>query len=65
MALGEVVQPALILDQLRGSSGDSINYERRGEATAKALRKNPPVTRWPDFKAVESRAGFTDMVLNG
>jgi hypothetical protein len=65
MALGGVAQPALVLDQLRGNAGDSINYERLGEATAKAIRKNPPVNRWSDFKAAESRAGFTDTVANG
>jgi hypothetical protein len=64
MALGGVAQP-LVLDQLRGNAGESINYDKLGAATAKALRQNPPVNRWSDFKAAESRAGFTDSVSNG
>jgi hypothetical protein len=41
-----------------------IDYDQLGQAKAKALRQNPPVNRWSDFKAVESRAAFTDTQAN-
>jgi hypothetical protein len=41
-----------------------IDYDRLAEVTAKALRQNPPVNRWSDFKTAESRAGLTDQLAN-
>jgi hypothetical protein len=64
MALGGVA-PALVLNQLRGGAGDAIDYDRLGEATAQALRKNPPVNRWSDFKAAEGRDAETQRLSNG
>ncbi|MGI4735545.1 MAG: hypothetical protein ACRYG7_10240 [Janthinobacterium lividum] len=63
MALGGVTQP-LVLDQMRGNAAPVIDYDRLAEANARALRRNPPVTRWADFKAAEGRAGFTDSLAN-
>lgn len=63
MALGGVSQP-LILDQLRGAAGDGINYERLSEATAKALRKSPPITRISDVQAGLGRAAETQQLSN-
>jgi hypothetical protein len=59
MALGGLSQP-VALQQLRGSAAPAIDYERLAEANARALRKNPPITRWSDYKAAEGRARFTE-----
>jgi hypothetical protein len=64
MALGGVA-PTLLLDQLRGGAGEVINYERLGEATAKALRKSPPITRISDVQAGFDRAAETQRLSNG
>lgn len=59
MALGGVTQP-LVQQQLRGDAGLTADYKRLAQATAKALRQSPPITKLSDFKAAEGRAGFTD-----
>jgi hypothetical protein len=41
-----------------------IDYDQLGQAKAKALRQNPPVNRWSDFKAAEKWAGYTIQMAN-
>jgi len=63
MALGGLSQ-VQAFDQLRGQAGPPIDYERLAQATAKALRQSPPVTRWSDFKAATTRDEFTQRKAN-
>lgn len=63
MAMGGVAQP-LILDQLRGQSVP-IDYERQAQATAKALRISPPITRIVDVKDGLSRDAEAQALGNG
>lgn len=64
MALGGVAS-ARVPEQLRGGATQVINPAQLGAAVAAALRKQPPVIRWVDYKQAESRAGFTDALANG
>jgi hypothetical protein len=63
MALGGVTT-SLMQQQLRGDVGAPIDYDRLAQATARALRQSPPITKWSDFKAAENRANFTDQNSN-
>jgi hypothetical protein len=58
MQMGGISTPA-VRDYLGGTS-EPIDYERMGEATAKALRKNPPINRWSDFTDAKGRAEYTE-----
>jgi hypothetical protein len=63
MAAGGISQVAAF-DQMRGSA-PVIDYERMGAATAKALRKSPPITRVSDIKSGLERDNFTQEQSNG
>ncbi|MBO2010862.1 hypothetical protein [Hymenobacter negativus] len=63
MALGGIAAP-LLSQQGGGPSVAPIDYARLGASVAEALRKNPPVTKWSDFKAAEGRAAYTDSIAS-
>lgn len=63
MALGGLTQ-VQAFDQFRGNAS-VIDYERLGAATAKALRKSPPIMRVSDIKDGLARDSFTTDQSNG
>ncbi|GGG34177.1 hypothetical protein [Hymenobacter glacieicola] len=63
MALGGVAQSALVRESLAGPQA-GIDYERLGQATAKALRQSPPITRISDVKDGLNRDSFTEGLAN-
>lgn len=64
MALGGITQP-LVLQQLRGSSPEPIDYNRLGRVLAGELRANPPVNKWSLFEQAQHQATETKRLSNG
>lgn len=65
MALGGMAYPALAQQQLQGSAGAVIDYDRMAEANARALRKSPPIALVKDVQAGLDRAAETARLSNG
>ncbi|MBX0290960.1 hypothetical protein K3G63_10950 [Hymenobacter sp. HSC-4F20] len=63
MALGGVTSSALVRESLAGAQ-QGIDYERLGQATAKALRQSPPITRIVDVKDGLERDASTQTLAN-
>lgn len=61
LALGGLSQP-LALQQLRGSAAPAIDYKQLGQATAQALRENPPINVWSHFERAKKDADFNKAV---
>ena len=62
MAVGGVTA-ASAASLLRGDS-PLVDPKALGLAVAAALRKNPPIARWVDFKKAEARNTFTDTLAS-
>jgi hypothetical protein len=62
-ALGGI-SASVVRDSLSGPQVAAIDYDKLAQATAKALRENPPITRISDVKSGLSRSDFTDRMAN-